>query len=517
MLKLPFSVWGGQCHMKQILRQVITFSLAVTLLPIFVGAAQQTGDKRDLVIADATAPPAILDPFRVYGTQAQSFFRLIFEPLFDRDPDGKIRTPILEKWGPVDPLTWEFRLRPGVRFHDGGELTAADVVYSLGRILDPQVNSPRRHEFGEFATIIAVDPLTVRITTKRAYALVPARLSQFSMILPDQLRGRSEAEFFRNPIGLGPFRFSELTPKQAVLTAFPDYHGGEPRVSRVVFEFIPEPEERLRRLLEGSVDLVTNLLPQQVDPLVRARGVRLVKRHSIRFMEIFVDARDGPMAQAEVRQALLYGTDVEGLVRYVARGNGRPLATVTLPEDFGFHAKLKPYPFNPAKSRALLAEAGYAGGFRLQGLATHDTQTLATALAQQWAKLGVKLDITVESRTRAISRWIREQDQHEFLIADPTSIMFDAAFQLRVHLDPAHPMARGSDSRALELLNRADTEQDVGVRAALLREVQTIALEQARTIPLYQVVDLYGVRDRVADFMPSADTILRLGGVGLAR
>ena len=97
----------------------------------------------------------------------------IFEPLFDRDPDGKIRTPLLERWGPVDRLTWEFRLRPGIRFHDGGELTAADVVFSLQRILDPQVNSPRRHEFAEFDTIIAVDKYTLRITTKRPYPLAP--------------------------------------------------------------------------------------------------------------------------------------------------------------------------------------------------------------------------------------------------------------------------------------------------------------------------------------------------------
>jgi peptide/nickel transport system substrate-binding protein len=495
----------------------ISLLLASVILPIPVGSAAPGSQGLELVVADATAPPTTLDPFKVYGTQTQSFFRLIFEPLFDRDPDGKIRTPLLERWGPVDRLTWEFRLRPGIRFHDGGDLTAADVVYSIGRILDPQVKSPRQHEFGELDTIVAIDPLTVRITTKRPYALLPARLSQFSMILPDQLRGRSEAEFFQDPIGLGPFRLSELNSKQAVLTAFAEYHGGLPRVPTIVFQFIPEPDERLRQLLAGGVDIVTNLLPQQVESLLRARGVRLVKRNSIRFMDVLIDSRNGPLARVEVRRALLHGTDVEGLVRYIARGNGHAIATVTLPEDFGFHAGLKPYPFDPAKARSLISQAGYPGGFRLQGLATHDTQTLATALAQQWTKLGVTLDITVESRASAISRWIKERDRHAFLVADPTSIMFDAAFQLRVHMDPAHPMARAPYPRALELLNRADTEQNPGTRTALLQEVQAIAYEQALTIPLYQVVDLYGVRQRVTDFVPSADTILRLGGVGLQR
>jgi peptide/nickel transport system substrate-binding protein len=335
------------------------------------------------------------------------------------------------------------------------------------------------------------------------------------MILPDQLRGRDAGDFFREPIGLGPFKLTELNSRQAVLSAFTDYHGGAPKVPRVVFQFIPEAEERLRQLMGGTVDIVTNLLPQQVDSILRARGIRLLKRNSIRFTEVFLDTREGPLSRADVRRALLHGTDVESLVRYVARGNGREIATVTLPEDFGFHSGLKRHAFDPGKARALLVQAGYPNGFQLQGLATHDTQTLATALAQQWGKIGVKIDFAVEGRAQAVNRWIRERDRHGFLIADPTSIIFDAAFQLRVHLDPAHPMARASHPRAVELLNRADSEQDVTARASLLREVQALAFEEGLTLPLYQVVDLYGVNDRVTDFLPSADTILRLAGVGL--
>ena len=195
--------------------------------------------------------------------------------------------------------------------------------------------------------------------------------------------------------------------------------------------------------------------------MLRARGVRLVKRNSIRFMEVFIDNRNGPLARAEVRRALLHGTDVEGLVRYVARGNGRAIATVTLPEDFGFNAGLKPYAFDPAKARALLAEAGYPDGFRLQGLATHDTQTLATALAQQWAKLGVKLDVTVEGRAPTMSPV--DQGTRPARLPDPRSRPASSSMprsSSESTWTPRIPMARASHPRALELLNRADTEQD---------------------------------------------------------
>jgi peptide/nickel transport system substrate-binding protein len=469
--------------------------------------------ERGLIVADITAPPPNLDPFRVYGTQAQSLFRLVFEPLVDRDPQGKLRTPLLESWGQVDPLTWEFRVRPGIRFHDGGELTAADVAFSLRRILDPA--SPRRHDFSELESVTAVDARTLRITLRRPYALLPARLAQFSMIVPDQLRGRPEAEFFKQPIGLGPFRLTDLNSTQAVLTAFPEHHGGPPRVPRVVFRFLADPEERLSQLLGGGVDLVTNLLPQQVDQVVQARGAKLLKRHSIRFINVLIETQRGPLARPEVRRALLHGTEVPNLVRYVARGNGRHIATVTLPEDFGFNEKLKPYEFDAPRARALLAEAGYPKGFRLRGLAFHETQTVATALATQWSKLGVELEVESDARSAAISRWIKERDRHDFLIGDPTSILFDAAFQLRVTLDPAHPMARAASPRALDLLNQSDAEQNPARRAGLLRDVQAIVHEQALIMPLYQVVDLYGMRDAVRNFVPSADTILRLDEVTL--
>jgi len=493
----------------------IALALLLVLFPASASAVPE--NDTELIVADAAAPPTSLDPFKVYGTQAQSLFRLIFAPLVDRNVDGKITTPLLERWGQVDALTWEFRLRPGIRFHDGGELNAADVVFSLKRIIDPEVSSPRRHEFAELDKITALDRRTVQITTKRPYALLPARLSQFSMLLPDQLRGRSEAEFFRHPIGLGPYRLVEFNADRAALEAYPDYFGGAPKTNRITFQFVPDRTERLRRLLEGSLSIVTNLPPQQVDSVMRTRNVHLLKRSSIRLMDIMIDSTKGPLARSEVRQALRYGTDIDGLIKYVARGNGRPLATWTLPEDFGFNADLKPYPFNPAKALALLSQAGYPRGFRLQGLATHETQTVATAVAQQWAKLGVTLDIAVEGRTQATQRWIRERGRHDFWFLDPTSIMFDAAYLLRLHIDLGHPVGRAPHSQALKLLNQADGEMNPDARTAILREIQAIVHEQALAMPLYQVIDLYGVQGRVHGFVPSVDTILRLAEVSLPR
>ena len=145
--------------MTAVVRALIAPSLAIVATLAQAGGPAAHGP--ELVVADATAPPAMLDPFKVYGTQAQSFFRLIFEPLFDRDPDGKIRTPLLERWGPVDRLTWEFRLRPGVRFHDGGELTVG------GRRVLPRAESWIRRSTRRGGTSSASSTRSSRSTRSR--------------------------------------------------------------------------------------------------------------------------------------------------------------------------------------------------------------------------------------------------------------------------------------------------------------------------------------------------------------
>ena len=379
--------WASMTILALILPVLTIFTLAQASGPSAPGP--------DLVVADATALPPTLDPFRVYGTQAQSFFRLIFEPLFDRicgRQDSHASPRGMGRRGPahlgVSPAARRALSRRG----------RADR--SRRRVLpraDPGRQLGAAARIRRVDTITAVDPLTVRITTKGPYALLPARLSQFSMILPDQLRGRPEADFFREPVGLGPFRLAELSRSRRC-----------------------SPRSRLpRRRAEG----LAGRLPVHPgcggasEPAVSGRSTS--SRTSCRSRWIPAPGAGRPPGQAQLdpvhgrvhRQppgpsgsrrgpsgaAPWHGRRGPGPVHRPRQWPTRS-PTVTLPEDFGFHASLKPYPFDPAKARALLAEAGYPDGFRLQGLATHDTQTLATALAQQWAKLGVKLDVTVEGR-----------------------------------------------------------------------------------------------------------------------
>lgn len=500
---------------------VLACALAATMPGVPLLAASQVPSASpghqpgQLVVGGFASPSPELDPFRVYGTQTQSFFRLIYEPLFDRDPAGALVAPLLESWWTHGPRTWDLTLRPGSRFHDGSELTAADVAFSLRRIVDPAVASPRRSEFPEIEAIEVVGPRTVRIVTRSPYPLLPERLSQFSMLLPEDLRGQPPAEFFRHPVGLGPFRLESLTPDHAILVPFADYHAGPSRLSRVVFRFISDPGARLEALLDGRIDLLANLLPTQVDRVIRNPQVRLLKQRSIRFMDILLDWSRGPLAHAAVRQALRHATDVDALITYVARGNGQPLATVVLPQDIGFDPTIRSYPFDPARARRRLAESGHAGGFALRGLATPETQALAVAVSRQWAHVGVTLNLTVEDRPAAIASWIRDRARHDLMVADPTSLMFHAAFHLRMRVDPRHPMGRAGHPRVLELLHRADAEPQPGLRRMLLREAQGIVRDEALSIPLYQMVDLYAVRRTVHGFAPSTDTILRLAGVAV--
>ncbi|MBI3077839.1 MAG: ABC transporter substrate-binding protein [Deltaproteobacteria bacterium] len=495
------------------------FRLAIVLGALLAaasgaGAAAQESRGPTLVVADATGPPSTLDPYRIYGTQVQSFFRQLYGGLVDRSPDGSLQPGVAERWELVEDHLWRLTLRKGVRFHNGEEVTAEDVRFSLERILAK--GGVRRRDFDFIDRVVVVDSHTVDILTRISYPILPARLAQFGVVLPKRLiEAKGEEEFFRAPVGLGPFQFVHMDRQRAVFRAHEQYYQGPPGVSNLIFEFIGSEEERMNRLLQGRVHIVTNLPPRFATRVYKHPRADLVKKPASQFYYIlFNTLKDGPLAKRAVRQALRYATNVKSLITYVAQGNGVELATFTMPEEFGYHPDVKPYPFDPGRARALLAGAGYPKGFRLRVVATYEVEVLMRAVARQWEKVGVRLEIEVDHRTQAINRWIAHRDLDAYAL-DPTNLLFDAIYHLKSKLDPEHPISRFRHPEASRLLPVAEQAMSEERRRDALRRLQAIVHEEVPAIAFYQAVNLYGVRPEVANFTPHADTILRLHGVTL--
>ncbi|OGP95553.1 MAG: hypothetical protein A2157_16480 [Deltaproteobacteria bacterium RBG_16_47_11] len=472
-----------------------------------------------LIIADATGDPASLDPHMHYNTQLSSMLRQIYDTLLERDPDGKLVPGLVESWESIDETTWQFKLRKGVRFNNGDELTAKDVKFSIERIIDPETKSPQARDYRTVNRIEVIDKYTVNIITNGPDPILPGRFVVLGNVLPEEaFKNQGGNEFFKHPIGAGPFKFVRWERgEEIVLEANESYYRGSPIIQRLMFKFVSGEEKRMEMLLRGDCHIVTNVMPQYSLSLSQNRSTRLLKKPNLQFFVVQINTlNDNFLADKRIRKALNYATDVELLIKYIQKGNGRKLATFTMPEEFGYNPTLKPYPFDLEKARSLLKTAGYSNGFKIKILVMDHLSALATALRKQWQKVGIMAELISLPREEAISRGlIRKEIAWDIFIGDPTDPLFDSSYQMTIHLDPKHPVCRFHNERMVQLLSQSNLTLNKEKRSFLLKKIQEIVYEEVPTVFLYQNVGLYGVRAEVINFVPHSDTMQRLYKVGL--
>lgn len=488
------------------------FGIAFSLL--ILGQSAIPSDAKTLNISHMAAPPQHMDPFKVYGTRTQSFFRQIYGSLIDRDEKGTLIPAIATDWKYRGNGVWRLHLRTDVRFQDGSLLTTEDVKYSLERLNSPASVRPRRRDFSFIVKVKVVSSEIVDVYTKGPVPLFPARLAQFSMILPHKkVQKIGEEKFFQNPIGAGPFRLIHLDKDKALLKRHTKYYRGTPGVEQIQFHFIRDPRQRLEMLLDGKLDILPNVLPAFTKKIAAKPQVTIVKKPSLQFTYAMFDTLSkGPLQDVRVRKALAHWTDKPALIRYVEIGNGRNLATFVMPEEFGFNPNLKPYSFDNKRSKALMEEAGYSKGFTLTGVASDEVALLAKAVARQWKRLGVKLELKIVPRAEAIRLWVRTKKYQVYFFA-PTNPLFDASFHLKSKLDSLHPVNRFHNDEAIKLVKKMDRLKNPEERKRVLYRLQEIVYDQVPVITFYQRVVIYGISQRIKNFIAYPDTILRLNRI----
>lgn len=461
-------------------------------------------------VSHVAAPLTSLDPYKVFGTQAQSFLRQIYGTLVDRNGEGKLIPGIAERWKYLGNNVWRIYIRRDVLFQDGSPLTSRDIKFSFERLLGPKSSRSRRREFSFVVKVEAVSKYEVDIYAKGPAFTLPANLAQFSMILPEKrLREQGDEAFFKAPIGAGPFRLVSINQKEAILQRHDRYYRGSPGVEKLVFHFIKNERERLEMLLNGKLDLLVSPLPAYAKKIASDPCCSIVKKPALQYTYILFDTvSPGPLKDRRVRRALAHWTDVSSLIRFVAHGNARPLAIFVMPEEFGFNPNLKPYEFDPERGKKLMREAGYPNGFSLSVLASDEMAALAKAVARQWKRLGVNLDVRVEPRSKALRLWLRTRDFSANFFA-PTNPLVDASYPLRSKLDPRHPVNRFHNSEATKSIQGIDQIKDPEKRRQTLLRLQEIVSEEVPAVAFYQKINIYGVNSHVSGFRPRPDTILR--------
>lgn len=314
-------------------------------------------EANELVVA-VTNSPTHLDP-RV-GTDQTSgkAAQLLFNGLVTKDETGNIVPDLAESWEILDEgLRYRFHLRSGVRFHDGTELSARDVEWTYGSIIDGTVATAKKAAFAVVERIEVVDPLTVDLILPRPFGALLVDLTPAQGIVPE---GRTPEENNEHPVGTGPFRFVRRSPERVELAANEDYWNGAPALERVVFKEVPDSTVRALELLNGSVQLVVNDLAPDVVPLFRdSPHFQVVEDPGANYAYLGLNLKDPLLTDVRVRRALALSIDRQRLVDTLWRGLGVVTETM-LPKGFwATHEGLEVLPHDPAEAARLLEEAGY--------------------------------------------------------------------------------------------------------------------------------------------------------------
>jgi peptide/nickel transport system substrate-binding protein len=304
------------------------------------------------------------------------------------------------------------------------------------------------------------------------------------------------------------------------------WDGKAPAVERVVWKPIPDDFPRLVALEKGEVDVITNVPPDRMQAIADGRGTRLVSTPSTRVVWLTMNASQPPLSDKRVRQALHYALDVNTLIKRLYAGQGRAFSGALADTDFGYNPALKPYPFDPARARQLLAEAGRSGGIDVTLYAGSGTMVndkhLLEAVADMWSKVGIRAKVEMMemgARQRMLNE--RALPAGGLLLVNPQSTLLDADGSLWRILHPngfngKYWIGSQPGQRFHDVMEQARYALDTRKRQALYTEATQIIHEDKPNVDLFQEVVVYGTSKRVR-FKPRADYRLIVSEMSLAR
>ena len=481
----------------------------------------------EVVIAVATEPTSLDPLFQALGSNHE-LAKHAFNSLVEPGPKYELEPGLAESWGPTDdPLVWEFKLRKGVKFHNGEPFTAHDVAFTYERAPNvPNAPSTYKRRTAKVAGSVAIDDHTLHVRTKTPYPLLPNSLASVPVVSRTVGMDAEPTEFNDGSklYGTGPYRFVEFVAGDHVTyVANEDYWGGKPKWDKVTVRWIKSGPARVAALLSGDVDAIASVPTTDVDKLDADPDINVFCDQSTRVMYWSLDvhraqaehvtAKDGgaipnPLADWRVRQAFDMALDRNVIVDEVMGGLAVP-ANQIAGEGFGGHNPGIPMPDHDLdRARALLAEAGYPDGFKLTIHSTNDRYVndarLAQAVAQLLSRIGV--DVTVE--TMPVAVYYGKARKHEFTMAQIG--WASATGESSAILNPAlskgvrNNYGRWENERFNELIQGALSTVDLAEYERKLKEATAVAMEDLPIIPTHFQVACWATRKGLA-YVPRAD------------
>lgn len=436
--------------------------------------------------------PDTLDPHKTSGTLTFQTLKSVYDTLAEADQTGKIVPALAESWTvSADWLTWTFKLRQGVVFHNGDKLTSKDVKATFERIRDKATASPKAAEYAAIASVETPDDATVVFKLSQPSAPFLAALSSgWGAIMPKSLIDQ-KWDFATKPVGTGPFVLKEFVrDNRIVLEKNPKYWmAGVPKLDRVIMNVITDPAVQVQGLVSGQVDAVEFVDPVQLPVLKAAKDVTVSQELSALIMVMAMNCSDPVLSNLKVRQAVNYAIDKQ-LVLDTAYGGGKVIGTFMDAGNDYYKDFTSLYPYNPAKARSLLAEAKIPAGtvFEMVLPSNYDMHVKAGQMYQEMlAKVGLKVNIKLVDW----STWLADVysgGKYDFTVISHTG-----------KLDPDGTLGgygggkyvKWMNADCLDLINRAKLTADYESRKRLYNQALEI---MAREVPFVYLGTSYRYR-----------------------
>jgi len=485
---------------------VIGLLLAALLVVALAGAveAQQKPEGEMRWALYVTVPPAWLDPGEVLGFITPFWIQYALHDALVKPMPGNIMTPSLaESWTlSPDQKTYEFKLRQGLKFHNGDPFTAEDVKFSFLRAKSSRVLKEKVRD------VEVVDPYRVRFQLNEPFpdfmALYGTLATASSWIVPKKYVEKvGDDGFKKHPIGLGPYKFVSNTPGvEVVLEANESYWRKMPSVKRLVLKSVPEPTTRAAMLKKGEVDVAYLLdaptaLELKRDPNFKVAFSGAIGIHHLEFFDQW-DPKS-PWHDRRVRLAANYAIDRRSLNEAENLGASR-LTGSMVPRKFEFALTLEPYPYDPVKAKQLLAEAGYPNGFDAGDFYPYPPYfSMGEAVAANLGAIGIKTKIHIMERATFQPTWLSKKLKGVCLCIHAT--YGNAATRMAQFVPSDGDFSRGSDPDIDDLFKRQARETDRKKREAMLHQIQQLLHERVRFGPIWEYIWPSGIGPRVGDPM----------------
>ncbi len=496
-------------------------ALAALLGGLVVSGGSAVGAVPGQITIDQGNDAATLDPGLQYDPNSYDVYRNIFDTLLSRDPaTGQITGRVAKSWRAITPTTWEFTVQPGIKFQNGDPLTSADVKASLDRILDQNFKSPQYGNYSAIQEVRATAPLTVQIITAKPYPALLAQLVNLSIVPATYVKEKGNAAFNLQPLGSGPYVFVSWAKGDLItLRANPSYWRGKPFFDTVRFHSVPEPATRIADLEAGTSDLIVGLTPDSVAQIKSNAALAVLSGPTERVAYLAFNALGGgPTQKREVRQAIAYALNDRELITALLAGQARKLNGLLTPQHLGYDPNLPGFAYDPAKAKALLAEAGYPSGVTLTFTTSPQyDQRIVQAIQGELSESGINAKLQSYDFATYLRRIQGPQhDWGDIRFGQWSCACLDADGVLYPLFHTGSIWASYSNPAFDTAVDDARVTLDAKARTKLYAEAQMIVQTDVPAVALWQVYDLYGARKDLV-WKPTPDEQMFIFDMHLAK